>query len=93
VKGFQGISFGIRSGRAEAVVIQNKPVVTDSTYWIVTNDYIANGGIGMKILRNANQRIMTGAKIRDVIINYLRGLKLKGQTVSAKTDGRIYYVE
>lgn len=92
-EGISGISFGMRSGRAEAVLIQNKTLNPESTYWMVTSDYIANGGDGMKILTCAEQRIMTGAKIRDVIINHLRDLKLKGQIVTAKIDRRIYNVE
>lgn len=92
-EGVSGISFGMRSGRAVAIMVQGKPLEKDSTYWMVTNDYIANGGDGMKVLTNASQRVVTGAKIRDVIINHLRNLKLKGQIVTAKIDGRIYNVE
>jgi 2',3'-cyclic-nucleotide 2'-phosphodiesterase (5'-nucleotidase family) len=92
-EGVSGISFGIKSGRAVWVEIQSKPLEIDSTYWMVTNDYIANGGDGMKVLTSASQRIITGTKIRDVIINHLKDMKLKGQTVTAKTDGRIYHVE
>jgi 2',3'-cyclic-nucleotide 2'-phosphodiesterase (5'-nucleotidase family) len=92
-EGVSGISFGMHSDKAENITIQNKPLESDSTYWMVTSDYIANGGDKMKILGYASQRISTGAKIRDVIINHLRDLKLKGQTITAKTDGRIYHVE
>jgi 2',3'-cyclic-nucleotide 2'-phosphodiesterase (5'-nucleotidase family) len=92
-EGVSGISFGMRSGRAEAITVKNKPLEKDSSYWMVTNDYIANGGDGMKILTQANRRIVTGSKIRDVIIGHLRGMKLKGQVVTAKNDGRIYRVE
>jgi 2',3'-cyclic-nucleotide 2'-phosphodiesterase (5'-nucleotidase family) len=92
-EGVSGISFGMKSGKSIGIKIQNRPLNSDSTYWMVTSDYIANGGDGMKILTTAEQRIVMGARIRDVIINHLRALKLKGQTVSAKIDGRIYNVE
>jgi 2',3'-cyclic-nucleotide 2'-phosphodiesterase (5'-nucleotidase family) len=92
-EGVSGISFGMKSGKAVTITVQNKPLDLDSTFWMVTNDYIANGGDGMKILSYASQRVVTGAKIRDVIINHLKDLKLNGQTVSAKTDRRIYNVE
>lgn len=92
-EGVSGISFGMRSGRAEDVLVQKKPLNPDSVYWMVTNDYIANGGDGMKILTFADQKIMTGAKIRDVIIDHLKKLKKEGKVVKAKTDGRIYHVE
>jgi 2',3'-cyclic-nucleotide 2'-phosphodiesterase (5'-nucleotidase family) len=92
-EGVAGISFGIRSGRAEAITVQNKPLDLNASYWMVTNDYLANGGDGMKVLTLAGQRVVTRAKVRDVIISQLRNLKSKGQTVTAKTDGRIYHVE
>jgi len=92
-EGVSGISFGMRSGRAESIAIQNRPLDMDSTYWMVTNDYIANGGDGMIILTTASQRVITGEKIRDVIINYLKELKVNGLKVSVKTDRRIYRVE
>jgi 2',3'-cyclic-nucleotide 2'-phosphodiesterase (5'-nucleotidase family) len=92
-EGVSGISFGIKSARAVDVMIQNKPLVADSTYWMVTNDYLANGGDGMAVLTAADQRINTGDKIRDMIISCLEKMKSEGKTVTAKTDGRIYHVE
>ena len=40
-EGVSGISFGMLSGRAEGIKIQNRPLEPDSTYWMVTSDYIA----------------------------------------------------
>jgi len=92
-EGVSGISFGMKSGRAEAILVKGKPLEMDSTYWMVTNDYIANGGDGMKILKEAVSRIETGEKIRDVVIRELKQLKADGLRLTAKTDGRIYHVE
>ena len=92
-EGVAGISFIMSTDKAANIIIHNKPIEMDSTYWMVTSDYIANGGDRMKILTNASQRVSTGAKIRDVIIDHLRKLKLKGQSVTAKAGRRIYHVE
>jgi len=92
-EGVSGMSFGIKANKAVDVTVDDKSVVVDSVYWMITNDYLANGGDGMIVLTTAGKRINTGEKIRDVIINYMKELKLAGKRVTAKTDGRVYHVE
>jgi 2',3'-cyclic-nucleotide 2'-phosphodiesterase (5'-nucleotidase family) len=92
-EGVGGITFGMKGQKAVNIVIQGKALDPNATYWMITNDYVANGGDGMKILKEASGRIETGEKIRDVVIDGLKQMKTNGQHVSAKTDGRIYHVE
>jgi 2',3'-cyclic-nucleotide 2'-phosphodiesterase (5'-nucleotidase family) len=92
-EGVAGISFGMKSGKAVDIKIRNKPLDRNATYWLITYDYIANGGDGMKILKDVIKRVETGDKIRDVVIRKLKQMKYNGQHVTAKIDGRIYYVE
>ena len=91
-EGVGGIAFGMDGDIAVNIQIDNHPLAEDSVYWMITNDYIANGGDGMKVLTGALERIDTGAKVRDLLIDELKKMKMKGETVSAKTDGRIYRV-
>jgi 2',3'-cyclic-nucleotide 2'-phosphodiesterase (5'-nucleotidase family) len=92
-EGVAGISFGMKAGEAIDIKIHDKPIESASSYWMITNDYLANGGDGMKVLREALQRIETEQKIRDVVLLKLKQMKLNGLHVTAKTDGRIYNVE
>jgi len=92
-EGVGGITFGMKEQKAVNIVVQGKPLNPNATYWMITNDYVANGGDGMKILKEASGRIETGEKIRDVVIDGLKQMKTNGQHVAAKTDGRIYHVE
>jgi 2',3'-cyclic-nucleotide 2'-phosphodiesterase (5'-nucleotidase family) len=92
-EGVAGISFGMKSGKAVDIKIRNKPLDRNAIYWLITYDYIANGGDGIKILKEAARKVETGDKIRDVVIRKLKQMKYNGQHVTAKTDGRIYYVE
>lgn len=92
-EGVAGISFGMRYGKAINLSIHNEPLEQDSSYWMITNDYLANGGDGMKILREAGCRIETGDKIRDIVICKLKQMNANGYHINAKTDGRIYHVE
>ncbi|PCJ66384.1 MAG: hypothetical protein COA58_06300 [Bacteroidetes bacterium] len=43
----------------------------DEFFYLVTNDYMANGGDNYSILMNAIERIETGIKIRDALISYV----------------------
>jgi 2',3'-cyclic-nucleotide 2'-phosphodiesterase (5'-nucleotidase family) len=82
--------FGIRAGKGINPEIQGKPLDETKDYWIVTSDYLANGGDGFDILSTVKDRISTGVKFRDMFINHLRILGQKGISIEAKTDGRVY---
>ncbi|MDA3880498.1 MAG: 5'-nucleotidase C-terminal domain-containing protein [Prolixibacteraceae bacterium] len=92
-EGVAGITFGMMADKAIDIKVQGVKVDKNKQYWLVTNDYIANGGDGMKVLTWASERIDTGLKIRDVIIDGFTTMNENGKTIDAKTDGRIYYVE
>jgi len=92
-EGVAGITFGMMADKAIDIKIQGMKVDKNKQYWLATNDYIANGGDGMRVLTWASERIDTGWRIRDVIIEGLANKNSNGQTIDAKTDGRIYYVD
>lgn len=92
-EGIAGMSFGIRNDKAENIKIQGLKVDKVRKYWLVTNDYLASGGDGMKVLTWADKRIDTKIKVRDVIIEYLKDQTAQGKVIEAKEDGRLYYAE
>jgi 2',3'-cyclic-nucleotide 2'-phosphodiesterase (5'-nucleotidase family) len=92
-EGVSGLRFGIRKDKAVNPEIGGKPLDTSRSYWLVTSDYIANGGDGSEILSKSSERMDTGIKARDMFIEYFRRLGKEGKTVNAKTDGRIYNAE
>ncbi|MCK9413097.1 MAG: 5'-nucleotidase C-terminal domain-containing protein [Prolixibacteraceae bacterium] len=92
-EGVGGLRFGIKAGKAFRPEIGGKPLDTAQSYWLVTSDYIANGGDGSEILAKASERIDTGIKARDMFIGYFKRMGKEGKTVTAKADGRIYDVK
>jgi 2',3'-cyclic-nucleotide 2'-phosphodiesterase (5'-nucleotidase family) len=92
-EGVAGITFGMMPDKAIDIKVGGMKVDENKNYWLVTNDYIANGGDGMKVLTWASERIDTGIKIRTIIIESLKKMKENGETADAETDGRIYNVE
>ncbi len=89
--GVGGIRIGIKEGKASAVKVDGTPVDPEKSYWVVTSDYIANGGDAMDMFLSPQQMVKTGLKIRDVIIRNLEKQYKQGEKLMAKKDGRIYY--
>jgi len=89
-EGVSGMRFGIKEEKSINPEIQGKPLDETKSYWLVTSDYIANGGDGNEILKGVKERIATGVKFRDMFIDHLRKMGKKGLIIEAKTDGRIY---
>jgi len=89
-EGVSGLRFGIKDNKAIEPEIGGKPLDTTRNYWLVTSDYIANGGDGSEILSKSSERIDTGIKARDMFIQHFKRMGKEGITVTAKTDGRIY---
>jgi 2',3'-cyclic-nucleotide 2'-phosphodiesterase (5'-nucleotidase family) len=89
-EGVGGLRFGIKDNKAVQPLIGGKPIDPTGSYWLVTSDYIANGGDGSEILSKTMERIDTGIKARDLFIQHFRRLGKEGKVLTAKTDGRIY---
>jgi 2',3'-cyclic-nucleotide 2'-phosphodiesterase (5'-nucleotidase family) len=85
-----GVKFGIKDGAATNILVGGKPIDSGGTYWVVTNDYIADGGDDTSMLKDRLQMVATGKLIRDVILKYMEDKYKKGEIISPKLDGRIY---
>ncbi len=84
-----GVRFVISDEKATEARIANQELKMGDTYWLATSDYVADGGDNYSMLKNAVQRINTGAKIRDLIIRYMKRSHTVGQTINPELDGRI----
>lgn len=89
-EGVAGMRFGIKDDKGVNPEINGRPLDDSTSYWLVTSDYIANGGDGSEILKQLTERIATGVKFRDMFIDHLRKLGRLGVAIEAKTDGRVY---
>ncbi len=88
--GVSGMKMGIKNGKPVDLEVGGAPVDKTATYWVVTNDYVANGGDGMKMFLNRLSYILTGIRLRDCIIDHMRKDYQAGRIISPKLDGRIY---
>ena len=65
----------------------------DDYIYVVTSDYLAEGGDKMSFFMNPEERIRTGIKIRDAIIDDFRIKGLSGNTLTSKLDGRVSIIK
>lgn len=90
-EGISGMTIGIRDNKAGTVKVGGKLIEKSSAYWLVTNDYVANGGDQMDMLTNPLEIILTHVRIRDVIIELMERQYKKDGQLDVKEDGRIYH--
>jgi len=86
-----GITMGIKEKKAVNIMVGDRSIVADSIYTIANSDYIANGGDNTNMLK-VFPKINKGILIRDVLIDYVKMLTEKGNSIDVKTEKRIEYV-
>lgn len=84
-----GVRFVISNGKAKDVFVKGEILNRDKMYWLVTNDYSANGGDNLKVFTERKELISSGLKIRDIIISNLEERMEKDMVLSENLDGRI----
>ena len=84
-----GVKFVISNEKAKNIEINGKKLNTQQNYWLVTNDYVADGGDGLSVFTQRNKLVKSGKKIRDLIIKYLEQKHERGEIISIELDGRI----
>lgn len=88
-EGLAGCELVTKDNKVQSLFIGGKPVEDDASYWMATIDYLADGNSGMSVLEDADERINTGVRLRDVMIQYIQKLTAQGKEVNAKFDNRI----
>lgn len=69
-----GVTFTMncRSGEAEDIIINGEELSPNGVYELCTNNYIARGGSGFKVLGRNTTFIDTGISLRDAVIDRLQ---------------------
>lgn len=71
------------------IFVKGKPFDETKDYWVVTSDYLANGGDSYNFFKNAKERKIMKVLLRNMIINYCEDLTKLEQTIKPTLDGRI----
>ncbi len=83
------LRFDIENNKAVNITINGQPFDESKIYFILTNDYVANGGDKTEPMKLANNVQSLHLMVRDALIKQLRG----GQTKNAILDGRIKQIK
>ncbi|MCI9845084.1 5'-nucleotidase C-terminal domain-containing protein [Flavobacterium pectinovorum] len=68
-----GMSFTIaKDNTAKNILIEGKTLDINKTYYVATNDYLANGGDNMNFFLKAIQKYDLNYKLRNVLIDYFK---------------------
>lgn len=66
-----GLTFTIgKDGMAKDIRIQRKPLIDNHLYYVLTSDYLANGGDNMSFFTKAKETTPLDYKLRSVLIDY-----------------------
>lgn len=84
-----GLTLSIRNGRPDDIRIGGSPIHPDSTYHLITYDYLANGGDNLKGLDNPIHRKDLGKKVREALIDYVTRNAENNKEIHAQLEGRI----
>lgn len=81
----------LKADEYTSVSFGGTPFDENDTYFIITSDYIANGGDKIPGLDQNLMYLHTRVLIRDAIIDYFKMLSNSARTANPKLDGRISY--
>lgn len=81
-----GMTFTIdKNNTPKNILVQGKPIENEKIYYVVTSDYLSNGGDNMVFFKKAVQKFDLDYKLRNIIIDYFHEV----DTIEASTAIRI----
>lgn len=81
-----GLSFTVTKDlKATKLFVQGKPLENDKIYYVVTSDYLSNGGDNMNFFKKGIQKYDIDYKLRNIMIDYFKDV----DTLKINTDIRI----
>ena len=84
-----GIRIKIDNEKPADVLINGQSFDPSRTYYVLTSDYVANGGDHINGLQNPLEKKVLGLKIRDALIMYIKENTVQHKIIDANLDGRI----
>lgn len=84
-----GVRFVISNEKAKNVTVNGQKLNFEKKYWLVTNDYSANGGDDLAVFTQRLELVESGKKIRDIIISNFDERQKNNEVITEILDGRI----
>lgn len=87
--GLSGATFTLTDEGATSIRIDGRPIDESEDYWVVTSDYLAEGGDGYTIFGESDKHLISNYTIRDLIIERIKSMSEQNQIISPEMDVRI----
>ena len=84
-----GMRLVMKGNAPTDITINGKAFDENRDYWVVTSDYLANGGDSYTFFKNPKDKKIMNVLLRNMIINYCEDITKLDQTIKPKLDGRI----
>lgn len=84
----KGSSYVIRSGKAEQIIINGKPLNREASYIVANSDYIAAGGSNAAMLKSIPVE-NKGYLLRDALVEYIESMTRQGRSVDGPLEKRV----
>ncbi len=88
-----GMNVTVSSGKGSTRYLLSDGQEMEEYLYVVTSDYLADGGDRMDFFKDPLERIRTGIKIRDAIMDDFRIRGLADHALNSELDGRISVVK
>ena len=76
-----------RENELKKFKIQNKPLIVNRDYFVLTSDYLLKGGDNMNFFKKSDSIFTLELKIRDILIDFFS----KKDSLDIKSDNRFIY--
>jgi 5'-nucleotidase/UDP-sugar diphosphatase len=80
-----GLRYAIANATLGSATVADEPIDPQRRYLVVVPDFLAEGGDGYAMLKDMQEKVMTGQLVSDMVIEAFR----MGGAVTATVDGRI----
>lgn len=87
-----GLTLEIKENKPARITVGGKNVDSTAVYRILTSDYLANGGDQLDCMNEKIESKPMHAKLRDMIIESMRMVGAKSDSLYVQKDGRVSYV-
>jgi 2',3'-cyclic-nucleotide 2'-phosphodiesterase (5'-nucleotidase family) len=84
-----GMRLTMKGNTPENITVKGKEFDLQKDYWVVTSDYLANGGDSYNFFKNAKERKVLNVLLRNMVISYCEDITRREQTIKPTLDGRI----
>lgn len=87
--GIAGASFTLTNQKAYDIRVNGKPLEDGKIYWVITSNYLADGGDSYNMFKKSDVHLVSNEKVRELIIEHIKELTRQSREVLPDETPRI----